>query len=210
MSRNTIFIGSISSQKGGESTPVGDRNIISVTNPAGQNIDYGRLFENITTLPTTVLCGLTGNTSANIPVTWAEGSYDETVAGPYTLVGTLGTVSGITNTTGITAAIVLTVVADFEFDVYVANDGDDSNDGLSPTTPLETLPAAVVLAVSLGGSRTIKLADGTYTLIDELAVPPSISIIGSGLDTYITGDASLNYTADIDVAGWEELSRFLI
>lgn len=46
--------------------------------------------------------------------------------------------------------------------LYVSPTGDDANDGLSPTTPFQTIQHAVIVATSFYGNCKILVAPGTY------------------------------------------------
>ena len=59
--------------------------------------------------------------------------------------------------------------------IYVSNSGDDTNDGLSTTTPLATLAKAVEMAKT-GETTTIQLGEGEYTLWIESESENSSSI----------------------------------
>ena len=64
-------------------------------------------------------------------------------------------------------------------DIYVARDGSDTNDGLTPATPKATIPAAL-LAVASGG--TVHLADGTYPLPATLTLETAVTVRGNDAD----------------------------
>ncbi|MDR2791303.1 MAG: leucine-rich repeat protein [Tannerellaceae bacterium] len=74
------------------------------------------------------------------------------------------------------------VAESFKFDIiyslYVATDGNDSNDGASWHTPKQTVAAAIE-AINNGRNRRIFIAEGTYTeaSLPALAVP-YLTIIG--------------------------------
>lgn len=83
--------------------------------------------------------------------------------------------------------------------IYVSNSGDDTNDGLSTTTPLATLAKAVEMAKT-GETTTIQLGEGEYTLwiesesensssIRHLGQNKNLIFIGQGADktTYHIG-----------------------
>lgn len=82
-----------------------------------------------------------------------------------------------------------------EYEAYVetaANGGSDSNDGLTPSTPKETIPAAITVVDGLGGG-TIKIGTGTF-VTDEYLVLYDISLVGDGPgNTIIIPDTSLNH-----------------
>jgi hypothetical protein len=82
------------------------------------------------------------------------------------------------------------------YDAYVAtaaNGGSDSNDGLTPETPKETIPAGIAVVEGLGGG-TLKIGTGTFTS-DEYLVLENVSLVGDGVgNTILKLDSSLNHT----------------
>ena len=69
---------------------------------------------------------------------------------------------------------------------YVAEDGDDANDGVSPLQPKRTVANAVESLAALARTRTctVRVAPGTYTLTkeddDPITVTNAIRIVGTG------------------------------
>ena len=69
---------------------------------------------------------------------------------------------------------------------YVAEDGDDANDGVSPQQPKRTVANAVesLAAISRTVTCTVLVAPGTYTLTrdddDPIAVTNAIRVVGTG------------------------------
>ena len=61
-------------------------------------------------------------------------------------------------------------------DVYVATNGLDDNDGLTPATPKATIPEGVVCAASGG---TVHLADGTYPLPATVILDTAVTVRGN-------------------------------
>lgn len=75
--------------------------------------------------------------------------------------------------------------------IYVAKNGDDANDGLTPLTPKLTIKAG--LAISAAG-YTVQVAPGDYTENNPLVVPAGSSVCGYDLRTttiYMQNDADL-------------------
>ena len=80
-------------------------------------------------------------------------------------------------------------------DIYVAPDGDDDNDGLSPSTPLKTIQEGIyrVAADSLN-QKTVHLLPGTYSRTDNdqifpIALKSWVKVQGSGIDsTEVVGE----------------------
>lgn len=75
-------------------------------------------------------------------------------------------------------------------DLYVAPEGDNTNDGLSPLSPLKTISYALLKMRSDAFSPdTLHLANGTYTLSGEEKYPISlkanVSIVGNERDSVI-------------------------
>lgn len=157
---NNVFLGTIASQRPAE-TGGGVRNVTSVQDPTDRFVEQGTIFEEIS-FPNSLIATLDDATSISLGVTWA-GSYDENTPGAYDFVGTLVLLPNITNTTNITASITVNVTVPAAFDVFVSPDGDDSNSGLSFDDPLETLGAALALAISMGGQRAVSADAGVYT-----------------------------------------------
>ena len=69
---------------------------------------------------------------------------------------------------------------------YVAENGDDANDGVSPALPKRTIANAVESLAALARTRTctVRVAPGTYTLSqdedDPIAVTNAVRIVGTG------------------------------
>lgn len=64
--------------------------------------------------------------------------------------------------------------------IYVAKNGDDTNDGLSPLTPKLTIEAALVIA---SPGQAIQVGPGDYYENNPLFVPPNVAIEGADLRT---------------------------
>jgi hypothetical protein len=82
------------------------------------------------------------------------------------------------------------------FDVYVATNGLDTNDGATPTTPVATWARGLQLISSKGGaagSKTMSVADGTYTTDEFLLLPVNLGKIKgtSYTSTILTGTPRL-------------------
>lgn len=82
------------------------RNIVSVAQISDINVANGTLFANIN-LPTTVQVTLDDSSTANLDVSWNQGSYDGNTAGTYALTGDiiLPVDGSITNTSNLTASV---------------------------------------------------------------------------------------------------------
>ena len=61
-------------------------------------------------------------------------------------------------------------------DIYVATDGSNDNDGLTPAAPKATLPEGVVCAAAGG---TVHLADGTYPLPATVIIDTAVTLRGN-------------------------------
>lgn len=77
---------------------------------------------------------------------------------------------------------VLTVAnSRFENVIYVAKNGNDSNDGRSMATPLLTIAAAMDLAALLTTATTpvgVKVQSGLYTEVCPIIIPPNVALLG--------------------------------
>ena len=99
---------------------------------------------------------------------------------------------------------------------YVAQDGDDANDGVSPALPKRTIANAVESLAALARTRTctVRVAPGTYTLAketdDPITVTNAIRIVGTGAtpeDVVVQriDRASANHS---DYRNYQDLSLF--
>jgi len=74
-------------------------------------------------------------------------------------------------------------------DIYVAPDGNDSNDGLSPSSPLKSVHEGIYrIASDSLNQRTVHLLPGTYSRTDNdqtfpIALKSWVKVQGSGIDT---------------------------
>jgi hypothetical protein len=74
-------------------------------------------------------------------------------------------------------------------DIYVAPDGDDNNDGLSPASPLKTIHEGIYrIAADSLNQKTVHLLPGTYSRTDNdqiypIALKSWVMVQGSGIDT---------------------------
>src|SRR5687767_13900557 len=212
MSRNNIFIATMSSQKSGSGTPVGDRNITSVQTVPDFSVDYGTFFNDISgvSLPSSLIVSLDDQTSASLAVVWDSANFDGTVVGPITITGELQLVTGIFNPQDIQPDVEITVLVDVLYDVYGAVDGDDVTGDGSEANPYQTIGKCITEAVVLGGLRTIRLGIGTFVLDAYTVLPVNISIHGTSKEsTIITGDPSLAYDADVTLSEWG-LDKYLL
>jgi hypothetical protein len=71
-------------------------------------------------------------------------------------------------------------VANSTFDnvIYVAKNGNDSNDGRSMATPKRTIAGAMAIATS---GTAVKVASGTYTEVMPFVIPPNVALLGDDL-----------------------------
>lgn len=90
---------------------------------------------------------------------------------------------------------VLTVAnSTFENVVYVAKNGNDSNDGRSAATPKLTISNAMSYASSVNGNVAIKVSPGTYDEICPVIIPQNTSLLGDDLrSVFVTPNASTLY-----------------
>ena len=99
---------------------------------------------------------------------------------------------------------------------YVAENGDDANDGVSPALPKRTIANAVESLAALARTRTctVRVAPGTYTLAketdDPITVTNAIRIVGTGAtpeDVVVQriDRASANHS---DYRNYQDLSLF--
>jgi len=84
---------------------------------------------------------------------------------------------------------VLTVAnSTFENVIYVAKNGNDSNDGRSLATPKQTIAGAMAIATS---GSAVKVASGTYNEICPIIVPPNVALLGDDLrSVFVQPDSS--------------------
>lgn len=68
----------------------------------------------------------------------------------------------------------------FDNTIYVAKNGNDSNDGLSLATPKLTIKAALAAASS---GTAVKVASGTYVEDNPVTVPENCAVLGDDLRT---------------------------
>lgn len=73
---------------------------------------------------------------------------------------------------------VLTVAnSTFENVIYVAKNGNDSNDGLSLATPKATIKGAMTSPVCVSGTA-VKVASGTYVEACPIEIPAGVALVG--------------------------------
>jgi hypothetical protein len=89
------------------------------------------------------------------------------------------------------------------FDVYVATTGNDANDGATPTTAVATWAKGLQLISDKGGaagSKTMSVADGTYTTNQFLLLPVNLGKIKgtSYTSTILTGSSALYHSFSQD------------
>src|SRR5687768_10479445 len=186
-----------------------ERNVTNVVNPAPKSVLYDTEYEDLA-LPTTVQVELSDGTLVLLEVEWSPGDYDPLDDGEYVLQGELQLVGDISNVADIQPTITITVLPETTYDVYATEAGNDTTGNGSEGSPFRTLQRCVQQAITLGGPRTIKLGSGTYTLTQFLTIPANISVDGSGVDvTFIVGNASLNFSANIGTFQWAP-DKFLL
>lgn len=88
----------------------GTKNISSVSSLSGISVPTGTAYGSLS-LPSTVLVTYNDASTANLAITWSQGSYNSAVAADYTLTGTLTLEPDTTNNSNLTASIVVTVFA---------------------------------------------------------------------------------------------------
>ncbi|MCF7815332.1 MAG: T9SS type A sorting domain-containing protein [Candidatus Cloacimonetes bacterium] len=100
-------------------------------------------------------------------------------------------------------------------DLYVSEDGDDENSGLSFDEPLRNISTAVrLIDMSVGVERTIHVSAGTYSYASNQQIFPfgfkeNLSIIGEDKsNTIIVNDSSSETFAIYDLTGFNKLSNF--
>ncbi len=103
-----------------ESTEVKKPDIVSVQRFTDIKTTVGTAFEKLP-LPAEAEVALSDHTTKKIGVTWANGSYDASKAGTYTLAGTLAAGTEYMNTNGIQATVKVTVTE-------ASSDGTDHKD----------------------------------------------------------------------------------
>ena len=117
-----------------ESTEVKKPDIVSVQRFTDIKTTVGTAFEKLP-LPAEAEVALSDHTTKKIGVTWANGSYDASKAGTYTLAGTLAAGTEYMNTNGIQATVKVTVTE-------ASSDGTDHKDpsgGSGSQNPAESL-----------------------------------------------------------------------
>ncbi|WP_266203368.1 Ig-like domain-containing protein [Pontibacter kalidii] len=88
------------------------RNLNSYTKPAEIRVPFRTTFGRLKTLlPSQVEVTYSDNTKGMVSVAWQEGAYDGTMAGSYTLSGTLTPAEGTTNLDNIAASVTVVVGA---------------------------------------------------------------------------------------------------
>lgn len=140
------------------------------------NVDNGTEFSALP-LPTTVQVSLSNNKTMDVPVTWAEGSYDSATQGSYTLTGTIGESDLYTNPQNLTASITVNVSAPaLPSLVSIANPAPKTVEYGTVYDALG-LPAGVMITLSNGKSTVHNVnwtghydgnTPGTYTLTGVL------------------------------------------
>ncbi len=102
-------------------------------------------------------------------------------------------------------------------DLYVAEDGDDSNSGLTPDDPLKNISWAVrKIQANEQNPRTIHVAAGTYSWATNQQIFPIgckkyVSIIGEDMDTTILyNDFTTSALMGVFLNGTIEISNFSI
>lgn len=80
---------------------------------------------------------------------------------------------------------------EIDSDLYVSPDGDDANDGLSPSSPLRTIQEGIYrIAADSLSQNTVHLLSGTYSRTDNdqvfpIALKSWVKVQGSGMDTTV-------------------------
>ncbi|SHE58605.1 InlB B-repeat-containing protein, partial [Alkalibacter saccharofermentans] len=85
-----------------------DLKVASVASVSTKYVDYGTPFGSVG-LPSTIEATLEDGSKTNLGVTWSKGSYDENVAGTYTVEGTLTMKTGVVNPDGVKASAQIVV-----------------------------------------------------------------------------------------------------
>lgn len=91
-----------------EKAPVTDREIASVINPEGMEVEYGTDFRELQ-LPEKVTVNFKTRMTEDLKVVWSKGDYDGTAAKTYTLEGEIQLTEGIINPDAVKAEIKVTV-----------------------------------------------------------------------------------------------------
>jgi len=96
-----------------------DLKVASVASVSTKYVDYGTPFGSVG-LPSTIEATLEDGSKVNLAVSWAKGSYDENVAGTYTMEGTLAMISGVVNPDGVKSSAQIVVNEEPDAKVFVS------------------------------------------------------------------------------------------
>lgn len=92
---------------------------------------------------------------------------------------TLGVQGNITATGTVNGTFIGKVPAS-DFQLYVATNGNDANDG-DLNQPFLTVKAALAAAASLSGYVSVSIAPGTYVEDNPVTIPANVSLMGDNL-----------------------------
>ena len=91
------------------------------------------------------------------------------------------TVQGNILATGnVTASSFIGKIPASDFQLYVATNGNDANDG-NLNQPFLTVKAALAAAASIGGFVSVNVAPGIYVEDNPVTIPPSVSLMGDNI-----------------------------
>lgn len=163
----------------------------------GASMSPPYITQNISTTSTSTSTSTTSTTSTTaIPTTTTTTTIVPTTTTTTTnpLITTTSTSTGIPTTTTSTSSTTTTTTTSIPFlkAYYFANSGNNSNTGLSPSSPFATISKANSLVLNPGDALLFKCGDaftGTLTVSKSgtLANPIVISSYGSGTSPVITG-----------------------
>ena len=92
-----------------------------------------------------------------------------------------------------------TAITEVHSDLYVSNEGNDTNDGLTINSPLKTISYAMeIVASDSTNIHTIHVADGTYSATNgeffPIHVKPYVKVIGQSMENTIVDTEHKNFS----------------
>lgn len=185
-------------------------NVIAIEDQADITVPYNTAFASIT-FPTTVDVTLNDESVVVMSVTWVEGAYSPTAGGdPQVIIGNLTLPDGVTNTTGLTASVIVTVEFPFTEELFTTSGTWECPEGV---TELEYIEGAG------GGATGGSLAQigsasggggGAYSRKNNLAVTPGVTYtytVAAQVDGPLPSGSNLDGLDGNDTK-WEDGSQF--
>ncbi len=157
--------------------------VVSVETLDTITVDYGISFEELS-LPETVSVTLNNQTTRELSVQWDGTNYNPTVAGNYTLIGTLSDTQGVNNFDGLTASIQITVKDQSEPEWTVQEVAD------AIPTPVITKDTTQIALPEVPDGFTVELTNSSR--------PEIISLDGKVTHPTVDTEVELTYTVSKD------------